>query len=245
MLTPAGIQSVADHGALYATIGQRRLQERLEAELGEFRWDADLPAGRVWFTSAADGSRIIEARAHLVASIAPGPRSILWGWAHPQAVHRGAAERLRALGEQHGIADLTAPEVPFQTDATGEELGADVANLAHVIAAAAVEATGETPYYSVPSGGGSRIVFLLEGVGLRPVDLARDGAGLTSALDTSTTTDQRASLLGLARHGNFPVREHDSTLEISDARGSRITAAWDAQGRLATLSLHLVPPPRS
>lgn len=244
-MTPTGIQSVADHGALFAMIGQRRLQERLEGELGEFRWDADLADGRLWFSSVADPSRRVEARAQMVASIAPGPRSILWGWAHPQAVHKGAAERLHALGQQHGIADLTTPEVPFHTDATGEELGNDVANLAHVIAAAAVEATGRTPYYSVPSGAGSRIVFLLEGVDLRPVDLALDGAGLTSALDSSPTTDQRASLLGLARHGGFPVREDAATVELSDPRGSRITASWDPQGRLANLSLHLVPPPRS
>ena len=241
MIVPTGIQSVADHGALYAMLGQRVLSEHLEQQLGEFRYDVDLAESRLWFTSTSDPSRTVEARAHLIASIAPGPRSILWGWAHPQAQDKSVPERLRALGEQHGIADLTSPEVPFTTDTQGDELGNDIAQLAHTIAAAAVEATGMTPYYSVPSGGGSRIVFLLEGIPLRPVDLGVDGAGITSALMDAVTADQRAALLGLARHGRFAASNDTDSVSISDARGSRIHATLDQRGRLTNLSVKLVP----
>lgn len=243
MITPSGIQSVADHGALYAMLGQRVLSEHLEQQLGPFRFDVDLQESTLWFTAESDPSRVVETRLHFIASIAPGPRSILWGWAHPQAQDKTVPEKLRALGEQHGIGDLTSPEVPFSTDAQGDALGNDIAQLAHTIAAAAVEATGMTPYYTTPSGGGSRIVFLLEGIPLRRIDLAIDGAGITSALMNSATTDRRASLLGLARHGGFGATNEPESVTISDVGGSQIRATFDQQDRLANLSMHLVPTP--
>lgn len=86
------------------------------------------------------------------------------------------------------------------------------------------------------------MVFLLEGIDLRPVDLAIDGAGITSALEGSVTTDQRAALLGLARHGGFQARDEGARVELTDPRGTRVTASWEASGRLATISMHLVPP---
>ncbi|GAB2593815.1 DUF6882 domain-containing protein [Pseudactinotalea suaedae] len=242
MITPTGIQSVADHGALYAVLGQRVLSEYLEQQLGEFRFDVDLAEGTLRFTSTADPNRTVVARAHVIASIAPGPRSILWGWAHPQTPDTTVAATLRSLGERHGIGDLLSSEVAFTTAAHGDELGDDIAQLAHTIAAAAVEATGMTPYYSVPSGGGSRFVFLLEGIPLRPVDLAIDGAGITSALMGSVTTDQRAALLGLARHAGFGSTDAREAVDITDRRGSRLTCSFDEQNRLTGLTMHLVPP---
>lgn len=223
-------------------LGQRVLSEHLDQQLGEFRFDVDLLEGTLWFTSAADPSRRVEARSHVIASIAPGPRSILWGWAHPQASDKTLAGRLRTLGERHGIGDLLSSEVSFTTDAQGDDLGNDIAQLAHTIAAAAVEATGMTPYYSVPAGGGSRFVFLLEGIALRPIDLAIDGAGITSALMGAVTTDQRAALLGLARHAGFGSTNERETVEITDVRGSRLTCSFDEQDRLTGLKMHLAPP---
>lgn len=242
MNIPAGIQAVANHGALYAVIGQRRLQERLDAELGEHRLDGDPSAGLLSFVSRADPNRRIDTRMQLVASIAPGPRSLLWGWAHPQTTDPSVAEQLRALGEQHQLSDLTAAEVPFRTDATGDALGAELAQLGHAVAAAGVEASGATPYYLAPLGGGSLMVAVLAGVDLRPVDLAIDGAGITTALMESVSQDHRAALLGFARHGGFLVREEGEAVELSDTRGSRIAVTLDQQGRIANVSANLVPP---
>lgn len=241
MIPLPGVQAVADHGALHALLGQRRLEEHLQAALGEFTLGGDPSAGRLWFASTTDPERRVDTRPHLVASLAPGPRSLLWGWAHPQSTGT-AAQTLRQLGEQHGIGELTVPEVPFDTTATGPELGTEVMDAAHVVAAAAVEATGLTPYYVAPIGGGSVMVYLLEGVPLRPFDLGLDGAGIGSALMEASSTDLRASLLGLARHTGLGVRQDATTVEIADARGSRVTGTCDEQGRLTGLSMHLVPP---
>lgn len=246
MQIPHGIQAVADHGALHAMIGQRRLQEKLDAELGEFTLEGDPSRGQLSFVSRADPARRVDTRMQMVASVAPGPRSLLWGWAHPQVTDPSAAERLRAIGEQHGLTDLTTPEVPFHTDATGEDLRVELAGLGHALAAAAVEATGgANPYYLAPLGGGSLMVALLDGAELRPVDLAVDGAGIVSALMESPTTNQRAAVMGFARHSGFGVQSapDGSQDEVSDGRGSRLTFSWDPAGRMANLQAQLVPPP--
>lgn len=238
MVIPPGIQAVADHGALYAAIGQRRLAERLDAELGAHTWESNLSEGWLRFISTADPERQILARSLFIASIAPGPRSVLWGWAHPQAPDVLAAEQLRALGQQHALADLTTPEVPFET---GDDLEGDVAQLAHAVAAAAVEATGRTPYYSAPVGGGSRVVFLLADIDLRPVSLPLDGAGLVSALMEAPTTNHRHAVLGFARHAGFGVRPTPDGLgdELSDGLGSTMSFAWDPVGRLVNVQANL------
>lgn len=243
-IVPPGIQAVADHGALTALVGQRLLQERLDAELGEFRLDGNPSQGLLSFVSVADPARRVDTRMQLVASVAPGPRSLLWGWAHPQTTDSSVADRIRALGEQHGLPDLTTPEVPFTTDATGDDLGADLKRLGHALAATAVEATGgRTPYYLAPLGGGSLFVTMLDGIELRPVDLAVDGAGVTSALMDCASTDHRAALLGFARHHGFLVRSapDGSQDEVTDGRSS-LTASWE-DGRLARLQMQLVGRP--
>ncbi len=238
MIVHPQIQTVADHGAVVALMGQRRLSEKLETELGEYRLDGDPSVGQLSFVSTADPSRRVDTRMRMVASIAPGPRSLLWGWAHPQAVDRSAAEQLRALGQQHGLDALTTAEVPFTTDATGDELGAELARLGHAVAAAAVEATGATPYYLAPIGGGSLVVALLDGVELRPLSLALDGAGLTSALVEVPTTNPRASLMGFARHGGFGVRTEGDVDTIADG-GSSVEVTWDELGRLSGIRANL------
>lgn len=246
MQIPPGIQALADHGALYAVIGQRRLADRLDQRLGEYSWEVDLAEGWIRFVATADPQRFVQSRLGFVASIAPGPRSLLWGWAHPQAIDASAAERIRALGEQHGFQDLTVAEVPLVL-ADGDDVDAAVAALSHVVAAAAVEATGRTPYYSAPAGGGSRIVFLLPDIDLGPVRLNVDGAGLGSALLEAATSHQRNAVMGFARHSGFGVRSapDGSSDEIADQEGSRITVSWDAAGRPTDVSAQLagVPEP--
>ncbi|WP_396654804.1 DUF6882 domain-containing protein, partial [Microbacterium sp.] len=100
------LQPLADRAALFTALRQDALSAAADA-LGEHRWDADLAAGTLTFTANADPTRQLVTRAHLIATIAPGPRSLLWAWAHPQGDPQGVAAQLRAYGEQHGIAELT------------------------------------------------------------------------------------------------------------------------------------------
>ncbi|MFV0254095.1 MAG: DUF6882 domain-containing protein [Beutenbergiaceae bacterium] len=234
MQVPAGIQAVADHGALYAAIGQLRLAERLEAELGEYTWSGDLTEGWVRFTATADPTRTVESRAQFIASIAPGPRSLLWGWAHPQAADASAAQRLQDLGQQHALADLTTPEVSFTV---GQDIAADIDQFAHAVGAAAVEATGTIPYYLAPVGGGTRVVLLLPDIELRAVGLAVDGTRLMSAFAEAATTHRRHSLLGFARHNGYALQSDETMDVVSDGLGTSVTATWDPQGGLINLQM--------
>src|SRR5690606_21497091 len=124
-------------------------------------WDADLAAGTLTFTANADPTRQLVTRPHLIATIAPGPRSLLWAWAHPQGDPQGLAAQLRGYGAQYGVARPTASELPFPAD-TGEDIDAWIAQAAHQIGTVAVEITGRSPYYSAPIGGGTRAVFVLD-----------------------------------------------------------------------------------
>jgi hypothetical protein len=158
-MTFAALQPLADRAALFTALRQDALSAAADA-LGEHRWDADMAAGTITFTANADPSRQLVTRAHLIATIAPGPRSMLWAWAHPQGDPQGVAAQLRAYGAEHGLVDLTTPEVPFPADAAADE--AWIAQAAHVVGGVAVELTGRSPYYSAPVGGGTRAVFLLD-----------------------------------------------------------------------------------
>lgn len=88
------LQPLADRAALFTALRQDALSAAADA-LGEHRWDADLAAGTLTFTANDDPTRQLVTRAHLIATIAPGPRSLLWAWAHPQGDPQGVAARLR------------------------------------------------------------------------------------------------------------------------------------------------------
>ena len=105
-MTFAALQPLADRAALFSALRQDSLATALE-DLGDNRWDADMAAGTLTFTSNADSARQLVTRAHLVATIAPGPRSLLWAWAHPQGDPAGVAAQLRDYGVQHGIVELS------------------------------------------------------------------------------------------------------------------------------------------
>ncbi|WP_068264927.1 DUF6882 domain-containing protein [Janibacter limosus] len=118
-----GLQNVANRAALYANLKQTLFSELLEEQLGEHRFQGDLEAGALRFVGA---ERSLDATVHLIASVAPGPRSMLWGWAHPQGGGAVAA-KVKALGEGYGITDLTTPELPFEP---GDNIGETVVQLA-------------------------------------------------------------------------------------------------------------------
>lgn len=158
-MTFAALQPLADRAALFVALRQDALSAAADA-LGEHRWDADLAAGTLTFTADADPSRQLVARAHLIATIAPGPRSLLWAWAHPSGDPQGVAAQLHAYGNEHGVAELTTAEVAFPAEVSGDDEW--IAQAAHTVGGVAVELTGRSPYYSAPVGNGTRAVFLLD-----------------------------------------------------------------------------------
>jgi uncharacterized protein DUF6882 len=235
-----GLRAVADRAALYAGLRQTLMADYLEETIGEHRWDMNTEQGTLRF-SPTNGGQPISARAHLVASIAPGPRSMLWGWAHPQAGPDSPAGRIRELGEQHGIGELTSPELPFTTDAVEEALLDEIAELAHVVAAVAVEATGMSPYYSAPVGGGTRFVFLLEGLAVPEPQILHVTSRTVSILQSSGVRDQRAAVFGLAQHAGWRIAwaTDGSSVRLTDPRSGEATFGFNESGWISGISSNL------
>lgn len=225
------LRALADRAALFTALRQDQLLAATDA-LGEHRWDVDLAAGTFTFASAEQTDRTLTATPHLLASIAPGPRSLMWSWAMPQGDRSGITERLRAYGAEHGIPELTQGEVPFPDD-TGEDIEAWVADLAHAIAGAAIEITGLSPYYSAPAGG-ARAVLLLDAP-IERLTVAAATAALPRILSGLTLNDPRASVWDLGRLAGWHLEWADeafSAATLTDATGSA-TFRFDEYARIS------------
>lgn len=228
-----GLQNVADRAAYYANLRQTLFSEVLDDRLGEYQWEGDLEAGKLRFVGAEDS---LEARIHLIGSVAPGPRSMLWGWAHPQGASP-AASAVRELGERFAITDLTTPELPFEA---GDDIADTVAQLAHLVGYVGVEASRLSPYYTADVGGGTRAVFVVEGIEVPQPSLMQVASRLEFVLSAGNITDHYSSVLGLAEHrAGFRVATEWPTVRLSDETGT-VTFTFDEQRRItnAKMSLH-------
>ena len=144
-MTFAALQPLADRAALIAALRQETRAHHAVDALGEYRWDADMAAGTLTFSSTTDPSHNLVTRPHLIATIAPGPRSLLWAWAHPQGDRKGVPGRAAArLRRPYDMPELTQSELPFPDD-IGSDIEAWIADTAHQIGTIAVEITGRSP----------------------------------------------------------------------------------------------------
>lgn len=238
-MTFAALQPLADRSALFTALRQDALVSATEA-LGEHRWDADMTAGTIAFTADDDPSRRLLTTAHLIATIAPGPRSLMWAWAHPQGDPQGVASQLRSYGVEHGIAELSSEELPFPADASGDE--AWIAAAAHTVGGVAVEITGRSPYYSAPVGSGTRAVFLLDAP-LPALTVAGAVPTLPRILSGLALPDARTSVWDLARLAGWDLVWTDESFggaTLSDASGTA-TFRFDEQARITGIEGSLTP----
>ena len=238
-MTFAALQSLADRAALFTALRQDALVTATE-ELGDHRWDADMTAGTITFTSHADPSRQVVTRAHLVATIAPGPRSLLWAWAHPQGDAEGIAAQLRAHGLEQGIAELFDPELPFPADAPADESWITAA--AHTVGGVAVELTGRAPYYSAPVGGGTSAVFLLDAP-IPPLTVSAAAIALPRILAGTVLADARTAVWDAARLAGWNLTWADEAFSgatVADESGSA-AFRFDEQARITNIESSLHP----
>ncbi|MFT4157256.1 MAG: hypothetical protein QM630_04920 [Microbacterium sp.] len=232
-MTFAALQSLADRAALFTALRHDALTTATD-ELGDYRWDADMTAGTITFTSNADPSRQIVTRAHLIATIAPGPRSLLWAWAHPQGDADGPAAQLRTHGLDNGVAELFDPELPFPAETAGDDVW--IAAVAHAVGGAAIEITGRSPYYSVPTGGGTRAVFLLDAP-LPDLTVAAAVIALPRILSGLTLPDARTAVWDLARLAGWNLTwadENYTRASVVDATGSA-SFSFDENARITNI----------
>jgi hypothetical protein len=230
-MTFAALQPLADRASFFAALRQDALTSAVDA-LGEHRWDADMPAGTLTFSSIADPAQNIVTRPHLIATIAPGPRTMLWAWAHPQGDPQGVAAQLRDYGAQYDLVALTQSELAFPDD-VGTDLDAWIAATAHQIGTIATEITGRSPYYSAPIGGGTRAVFLLDAP-IPATTVADATAAAPRILSTLALNDARSSVWDAARLAGWNLEWTDAEFtgaKVTDASGTA-TFRFDEQARI-------------
>lgn len=207
-------------------------------KLGDTRWEVDLAEGRLSFVNRADNTRRIDAGIDLVASIAPGPKSTLWGWGHPQGRPNGVAALIRDSGHP----GLDIAEFPFPAEVS--DVDGYITQTSHEIGVASVAARGRGPYYSAPMGGGSRAVFALEVPALEPPAVADLMSTFIPMMSSTPPLDARTALwfaatrLGWAFEWTQP---EFAAATIADPTGSA-TFRFDAQGRVIGLETDLARP---
>ena len=238
-MTFAALQPLADRAALFTALRQDSLATALES-LGDNRWDADMSAGTLTFTSNDDASRQLVTRAHLVATIAPGPRSLLWAWAHPQGDSAGVAAQLRDYGTEHGIVELSQTELPFPEDASGDAEW--ITRAAHTVGGVAVELTGRAPYYLAPVGGGTYAVFLLDAP-LPPLTVASAAIVLPRILAGLAMSDARTAVWDAARLAGWTLTWTDESFTGATIADSTGTAPFrfDELARITNIESSLHP----
>ncbi|UJP08792.1 hypothetical protein L2X99_09715 [Microbacterium sp. KUDC0406] len=238
-MTFDALRPLAARAALFSALRQDQFVMVVDA-LGEHRWDADLPAGTITFASVADPSRSITATAHLIASIAPEAHSVLWGWAHPMGAVDGIAAKLRDYGSQYGMPALSEGETPFPEGIA--DVDAWVIDAAHVVGGVAGELTGRAPYFAADAGGGTRAVFVLDGV-LGPLTVADAVVALPRILASAELSDPRTSVWDLARLAAWNLQWTDEAFTgatVNDASGSA-TFRFDEFARIAGIESSLAP----
>lgn len=230
-MTFPALQPLADRAAFFTALRQNALTTATDA-LGEHRWDVDMTAGTITFSAVANPAHQMVARAHLIATIAPGPRSLLWAWAHPQGDAQGVAAQLRDYGTQYGIAELAQPELAFPAD-VASDLDEWVMAAAHQVGSVAVEITGRSPYYSAPVGGGTRAVFLLDAP-IAASSVADAAIVAPRILSTFDVPDARSSVWDAARLAGWNLQWTDEAFSgatVTDASGSA-TFRFDESARI-------------
>jgi len=227
-----------DRGALFAALSQARLQDEATERLGgEFDYQADLEADVLVFTGQRTG-RTIETSVELIASVAPGPGTVVWGRALP-AGGRAGAERLVELGRADGLASLTADEVPFPVLGDG---AASAAMAAIEISAVVATATGGGITYVV-SAGASAAVLLLGALDFAVPRIDHTfPTRVAAALGAGTISDHRAAVHGLAVMSGWTAAWADDWTSVALAdpvTGHAAELDFDEYARLANLRASL------
>ena len=160
-----GIRRMGQRNCIYSALRQELMTEMFQRTAGNdesINHEADLSTQ--YFAMVGDKGKVT-AKAHLLASIAAKPPTLLWGFSNILSRYGSAvklAHNVHAYGLKHSEEELTADEVAY-TLPDGADQAMVIAGVAHDIGSAAISIFGtEYYYYSLPIGGGSRVVLLLE-----------------------------------------------------------------------------------
>lgn len=162
-----GIRRIGQRNCIYSALRQELMDTMFQDKVGSYdssRYEVDL--NKQHFAMVSDTGKVT-AKAHLLASIAAKPPTLLWGFSNILSRYGSAvklAHNVHAYGLKHSEEELTADEVAY-TLPDGADQAMVIAGVAHDIGFAAITIFGtEYYYYSSPIRGGRRVVLLLENI---------------------------------------------------------------------------------
>lgn len=220
---------------------RRLFNEHVAAAFDKQDHPVDVIGQRPWRFNMAAGTLTLgddlRWQVQVLGTQADESNTWLWAWANaasniPPALVR-AAGAMRALGEQHGIPELTEPELPVTDDVNG-----------HFLSMAASGALGARGYYRGPYDGGA-VFLLITDAGVPPVPTGTGYPILRVAMRYQQALnypcDPRPALEGYLRYYGLPFRAEGSSVFVDGPNEPRLTATFDHLGRLAKLTSTIGP----
>jgi hypothetical protein len=211
-------------------LGSAEQQEHAQEVVGGRPFSADLSRGTVGFEPG------LEVRAELIGTEAADPGSWMWSWANPggfPASVTAAARHARGYGEQNGVGELTASEVPLDGSAIGYRLTVVTCGLA-----------GGYAYYPAEAAPGTTAYLLLDhpSLALPAVQLPRVLSVLTAVTASGQVGDWRRALRTYATQRGLRAQPDERGVELVHPGGQgSIRVDLDQQGRVAEIAGHLQP----
>ena len=241
------IRRIGQRTVIYASLRQELMKQMFDEKVGtddSVNYDVDLGIQRFAMVS---NTGEVTAKAHLLASIAAQPPTILWAYAPLLASHGAAVERaqkVRDYGLAHNEDELSSEEVAYTFPADADQ-GDVIANVAHDIGSLALTVFGtDYYYYSAPIGGGSRMVLLLESLSepVPPITLnelyARLPRYLQQVDDIPWSLEGFVELMpGWSLELNNDADAHHARITDDAGRSIRVTYQLDQYDRLTRLEM--------
>lgn len=215
---------VASLFSLHA-IGAFQKQMRLAKLVGKLDWSFAVDTGRLSF----DGRHHFAVQ--VLGTESDASRTWLWAWANTEsgipAPLLKAALKLKEIGAQRGLVSFAAPELPLQM-ADG-----------YVYAMIASGIFGQHGYYRGPHDGGAIYLLITDPrfPGVPAPDAPTAVTVITQALAALAIDDHQRAIAGYFRLLGWPCTTADGRMRAVAPDGQALMAAFDAQGRMASLTL--------
>lgn len=205
-----------------------RKQLALMDFLGEHTWQLDLDSGTVDFGRSGLFARKRVYPVQVLGTEADAAQTWLWAWANeasgiPPSLLR-AVNRVKALGQSQGIAELTQPELPLASFP------------GHILASVCSAICHADGYYRGPYDGGA-VYFLLSGTPLAspsPTPVPRMIAVLTDAI-SQQPVNHHAMATAYLRAEGLTLKQEGTTLTASAPDGRSLTVSFDPQNRISDI----------
>ena len=191
--------------------------------IGDLPWAYDLQTGILSF-----GDRFAW-HAEILGTESQESGTWLWAWANEGSdipeQQQAASLKLKALGEEHGIAEFTEPMVPLD-HADG-----------HAFASVAVgEGLGKAYYRGPYEGGAAFLLITDERLQLQVEEpLQRILTVFPQAISAMEIADHREALRGYLKHYAFEAEDEGDALLVRQHGQEVLRAEFDEHGRLREL----------